>query len=110
MLPSMYSPASHYITEKCVKKTRSKVKKKLSEFETFDKDAPSMPDFTCPHIDEVVDWSHKIIDKMEEIRNMNSQLRDNAEFWKESCEEMQNKLDDMRDWKKNLQNIVNEDN
>tara|TARA_B100000579_G_C22632968_1_gene757561 strand:- start:226 stop:561 length:336 start_codon:yes stop_codon:yes gene_type:complete len=109
VLPSMYSPAYHYITESRVKKTKSKVKQKLSEFEAFENDAPKMPDFTCPHIDNVNDWLYKATEEMEELRNMNSQLRDNAEFWKESCEEMQNKLDEMRDWKKTLQNIVNED-
>ena len=46
---------------------------------------------------------------MEKLRNMNSQLRDNAEFWKEYCEELQNKLNNLRDWKQNLQNIVNQD-
>lgn len=90
------------------KTKRVVAKKKLSEYESFTKDAPEMPDFTCPSIDEVIDWSHKIIEKMEEIRTMNSQLRDNAEYWKASCEEMQYKLDEMREWQKNLQNIVNE--
>ena len=102
----MYLPNYNVVKSK---RKRVVAKKNLSEFETFEADQPEMPDFTCPHIDEVVDWSHKIIDKMEEVRNMNSQLRDNAEFWKESCEEMQNKLDDIRDWKRTLQNIVNED-
>jgi len=94
-----------------VKTRRKRVvnKKNLSEFETFEKDAPTMPDFTCSHIDNVNDWLHKATEEMEMLRNMNSQLRDNAEFWKESCEEMQNKLNEMRNWKQNLQNIVNED-
>lgn len=68
-----------------------------------------MPDFTCPHIDNVNDWLHKANEEMELLRNMNSKLRDNAEYWKESCEETQNKLNNLRDWKKNLQNIVNQD-
>ena len=94
-----------------VKSKRKRVvsKKKLSEFATFEKDAPDMPDFTCPHIDTVNDYLHKATEQMEELREMNSKLRDNAEYWKESCEEMQNKLDEMREWRKNLQNIVNED-
>lgn len=92
-----------------VKRKRVVSKKKLSEFEALEKDAPEMPDFTCPHIDVVNDYLHKATEEMEELREMNSKLRDNAEYWKESCEEMQNKLDEMRDWKKNLQNIVNKD-
>ena len=102
----MYSP-NYTITR--VRKTKAVTKKKLSEFQVFEKEQPKMPDYTCPCIDDVIDWSHKIIDKMEEIRNMNTQLRDNAEYWKESCEEMQEKMDDFRSWRKNLQNIVNED-
>ena len=31
------------------------------------------------------------------------------QYWKSSCEEMQYKLDEIREWKKNLQNIVNQD-
>ena len=94
-----------------VKTRRKRVvsKKKLSEFETFEKDAPELPDFTCPHIDNVNDWLHKATEEMENLRTMNSKLRDNAEYWKESCEEMQNKLNEMREWKKNLQDIVNKD-
>ena len=36
-----------------------------------------MPDFTCPHIDNVNDWLHKASIEMELLRTMNSQLRDN---------------------------------
>ena len=93
-------------------KTRRKrvvTKKNVSEYLKFLKDAPEMPDFTCPHIDNVNEWLHKASKEMESLRAMNSKLRDNAEYWKESCEEMQNKLDEMREWKKNIQNIVNED-
>jgi len=94
-----------------VKTKRKRVtnKKNLSEFDTFQKDAPEMPDFTCPHIDNVNDWLHKATEEMEKLRNMNSYLRDNAEFWKEACEEMQNKLNEIREWKQNLQQMVNQD-
>ena len=92
------------------KRTRVVVpKQKLTEYEEFKKDEPEMPDFTCPHIDNVVDWLYKSGEEMELLRTMNSKLRDNAEYWKSSCEEMQYKLDEMREWKKNLQNIVNQD-
>tara|TARA_A100001037_G_scaffold63293_1_gene55322 strand:+ start:31262 stop:31543 length:282 start_codon:yes stop_codon:yes gene_type:complete len=92
-----------------MRKSKNKAKKKLNEFETFETNQPIMPDYTCPHIDDVIDWSHKIIDKMEDIRKMNTQLRENAEYWRDSCEEMQDKLDDMRMWKQNLQNMLQED-
>lgn len=102
----MYSP--NY-TIKNVKKRKVTVKKKLTEFEAFAKNQPEMPDYTCPYIDDVVDWAHKIIDKMEEIRNANTQLRDNAEYWKESCEELQEKLNDYKEWGEHLREIVNKD-
>ena len=102
----MYLPNYNLVK---TKRKRVVSKNKLSEFETFEKDAPEMPDFTCPHIDNVNDWLHKATEEMEKLRNMNSHLRDNAEFWKESCQEMQYKLDDFREWQKNLKNIINED-
>ena len=100
----MYAPTYKVKTARKVR-----VRQKLNEYETFAKNQPKMPEFTCPHIDEVIDWSHKIIDKMEEIRNMNSQLRDNAEFWKESCEELQQKINDFRDRTHHIREILNKD-
>ena len=104
----MYSNSSYSATNSIVKKRKRKTNKKLSEFETFKKDEPELPDFTCPHIDKVNDWLHKANEEMELLREMNSKLRDNAEYWKESCREMQNKLNEIRDWRKTLQEIVNE--
>ena len=95
------------ISKSVSKKKRIKIK--LSDYEKFVKDEPLLPDFTCPHIDNVNDWLHKATEELEQLRNMNSHLRDNAEFWKESCQEMQYKLDDFREWQKNLKNIINED-
>ena len=95
----MYLPNYNVVK---TKRKRVVSKKKLSEFETFEAEQPEMPDFTCPHIDNVNDWLHKANEEMELLRNMNSKLRDNAEYWKESCEETQNKLNNLRDWKKNL--------
>ena len=94
-----------------VKTKRKRVtnKKNLSEFETFQKDAPEMPEFTCSHIDEVIDYLQRAEEKLESLRHMNSKLRDNAEFWKESCQEMQYKLNDFREWRKKLKNIIIED-
>tara|TARA_Y100001933_G_scaffold119990_1_gene119983 strand:- start:3466 stop:3771 length:306 start_codon:yes stop_codon:yes gene_type:complete len=89
------------------RKKRVVAKTKLNKYETYELEQPEMPNFTCPYIDEVVDWSHKIIDKMEEIRNMNTQLRDNAEFWKSACEEMQEELNDLNEWKSYIKDCVN---
>lgn len=102
----MYLPNYNVVK---TKRKRVVSKNKLSEFEIFEAEQPEMPDFTCPHIDNVNDWLHKANEEMELLRNMNSKLRDNAEYWKDSCEEMQNKLDELRDWQENLRNIVNQD-
>ena len=56
------------------RKKRVVAKTKLNKYETYELEQPEMPNFTCPHIDEVVDWSHKIIDKMEEIRTKATQM------------------------------------
>lgn len=88
------------ISKSVTKKKRTK--KKLNEYETFVKDEPVLPDFTCPHVDNVNDWLHKATCEMEQLRIMNSQLRDNAEYWKQCCEEMQEKLNNYEDWKANL--------
>tara|TARA_B100000676_G_scaffold198963_1_gene195520 strand:+ start:1148 stop:1453 length:306 start_codon:yes stop_codon:yes gene_type:complete len=101
----MYSP--NY-TIKNVRKRKVTVKKKLTEFEAFAKNQPEMPDYTCPYIDDVVDWAHKIIDKMEEIRNANSQLRDNAEYWKESCEEMQEKINEHTELQEKIKKLLSD--
>lgn len=84
-----------------------RVRRKLNEYEKFVKDEPKMPDFTCPHIDNVNDWLHKASEEMELLRTMNSELRDNAEYWKNSCEEMQETINELTEMRQNIRNIVN---
>lgn len=91
---------------KKVTKTK-RVRRKLNEYEKFVKDEPTMPDFTCPHIDNVNDWLHKASEEMELLRTMNSELRDNAEYWKNSCEEMQETINELTEMRQNIRNIVN---
>jgi|TARA_B110000495_G_C23038578_1_gene621426 hypothetical protein len=99
----MYSPTYK------VKTTRKvKTRQKLNEYETFAKNQPEMPEFTCPHIDEVIDWAHKIIDKMEELRSMNTKLRDNAEYWKVSAEEMQEKIHQHTELCEKIQKLISD--
>ena len=98
----MYSP--NYTIKK-VTKTR---RKKLTEYEVFEKNAPKCPDYTCPDIDTVVDWSHKIIEKMEQIRNANTQLRENVEYWQNSCEEMQEKINECSELRENIQKLLSD--
>ena len=91
---------------KKVTKTK-RVRRKLNEYEKFVKDEPKMPDFTCPHIDNVNDWLHKASIEMELLRTMNSELRDNAEYWKNSCEEMQEVINELNELKESIKNLVN---
>lgn len=91
---------------KKVTKTK-KVRRKLNEYEKFVKDEPKMPDFTCPRIDNVNDWLYKAGEEMELLRTMNSELRDNAEYWKNSCEEMQETINELTEMRQNIRNIVN---
>lgn len=93
------------ITKKVIANKR--IRKKLNQYEKFVKDEPKIPDFTCPHVDNVNDWLHKAGEEMELLRTMNSQLRDNAEYWKNSCEEMQETLDDLLEIKENIRKLVN---
>ena len=91
---------------KKVTKTK-RVRTRLNEYERFVKDEPKMPEFTCPHIDNVNDWLYKAGEEMELLRTMNSRLRDNAEYWKNSCEEMQETINELTEMRQNIRNIVN---
>lgn len=88
---------------------RKKPRNKLNEYDKFAKDAPEMPDYTCPGIDTVLEWLHKSNQELEKIRLMNSQLRDNAEYWKNCCEEMQETLDSHKELIQDARLIINKD-
>ena len=91
---------------KKVTKTK-KVRKKLNQYERFVKDEPEFPDYTCPHIDEVLDFMNRSNEELEKLRTMNAKLRDNAEYWKNSCEEMQETINELTEMRQNIRNIVN---
>ena len=88
---------------------KRKVRQKLNQYEKFVKDEPKMPDFTCPHIDTVLDYLYKSNQELEKIRLMNSQLRDNAEYWKNCCEEMQETLDSHKELIQDVRLMINKD-
>jgi hypothetical protein len=44
---------------------------------------------------------------MEMLRTLNSHLRDNAEYWKTSCEEMQETINDLLEIKENIRKLIN---
>lgn len=75
--------------------------RRSSKFRAYERDAPGLPDFTCNHIDG-------IIDKLEELRDMNTQLRDSAEYWKSACDEMQMEIDELEEWKRHIKSYVRE--
>ena len=100
-----------YLPNYNVVKTKKKqvITKNLSEFETFEAEQPIMPDFSCPNIDNIVDLIQKANSELENVRTINSQLRDNAEYWKKCCEEMQEKINNYEDWKENLKKTISQD-
>ena len=75
--------------------------KKLSKFKAFEREAPRIPDFTCPSIDVIVET-------MEELREANADLRESVDYWKSACEEMQWEIDELTDWKKHIKSYVKE--
>ena len=103
----MYSTTSYSSKKNNMKKNKSP--KKLSEFQKFQKDEPFFPDYTCPHIDTIIDLAFKSNEELEKLRTMNAQLRDNAEYWKQCCEEMQEKVDNFNEWKENLRTEFEKD-
>ena len=46
-------------------------------------------------------------EELEKLRTMNAKLRDNAEYWKNSCEEMQETINELTEMRQNIRNIVN---
>jgi len=93
---------------KKVTKTK-RVKKKLNQYERFVKDEPEFPDYTCPHIDTIIDWMYKSNEELEKLRTMNAKLRDSAEYWKSSCEEMQEIIDGYAEKIAEIKIITNRD-
>lgn len=91
--------------EKKVTKTK-RVRKKLNQYERFEKDAPKIPGHTCPYIDEVLGHLIESNSILEDLRNMNSELRDSTEYWKNCCEEMQDTIDEMSELKEIIRNLV----
>lgn len=90
---------------KKVTKTK-RVRKKLNQYERFEKDAPKIPGHTCPYIDEVLGHLIESNSILEDLRNMNEELRDSAEYWKNSCEEMQETIDELLELKENIKKLV----
>ena len=83
-----------------------RVRKKLNQYERFEKDAPKIPVHTCPYIDEVLGHLIESNSILEDLRNMNSELRDSAEYWKNSCEEMQETINELLEFKENIKNLI----
>jgi len=65
------------------------------------KDAPKLPEFTCPNIDAA-------IDKLESLRSENSELRDCADYWKDSFVELYEMFEELSNWKKDIKKLIRE--
>jgi hypothetical protein len=85
------------------KKTKKTKKDKLKQFNKLKKNAPKIPDFTCPWIDDVIGRIQKIQEedkpitrrqlnvisqKMERLRNANDKLRDSGIYWYEQSKKL----------------------
>ena len=69
-----------------------KFKKRKPSLKILKKKAPKIPDFTCPHIDAIIDFIEnldvlkrgqlvKFKRGMEKLRNSNDKLRDSGIYW-----------------------------
>lgn len=58
-------------------------------FDELNEQAPDpQSEYTCPAIDEA-------INKLEELRAMNTKLRDSATYWESKCQEVCEELDEI---------------
>ena len=76
-------------------------RKKQSQYQIFEENAPECPGYTCSDIDDV-------IASMENLREMNTQLRDSVEYWKAACEQSQEEVDELESWKQHIKLYVKE--
>ncbi len=70
------------------RKTISKIKRQRKEeaiYNRIKQSAPSIPNITCPYIDSA-------INELENIREMNEQLRDAYFFWRKECKKLSKEL------------------
>ncbi len=74
-------------------------RRRLNQFQSFEKNAPNFPDYTCPHIDDA-------ISALESLRETNGELRDCVEYWRDSCEQMQEQVTELESWKTHIKLYV----
>lgn len=74
---------------------------KVKSWETYNKDAPHFPPFTCPSIDDA-------IEKLEELRVDNASLRDCVDYWKDTCSDLHDQLSDLIEWKREIKKYIRE--
>jgi predicted nuclease with TOPRIM domain len=61
----------------------------MNRFKELTEQSPDpQSDYTCPFIDAA-------IEKLEELRAMNTKLRDSATYWQSKCEELCEELDEI---------------
>ena len=71
-----------------------------AEWRKLKKNAPKVPDITCPAIDDLLDKMEKIVGKelsqakykaferkMDRLRTANEQLRESGIYWHDACKE-----------------------
>jgi len=73
--------------------------KKKTNLKTLKKKAPKIPEFTCPDIDEIIDFIerldvlkrgqlYKFKRGMEKLRNSNDKLRESGIYWYEEVKKL----------------------
>jgi hypothetical protein len=75
------------------------IKRKKPNLKTLKKKAPKIPDFTCPHIDAIIDsiekldvlkrgQLYKFKRGMEKLRNSNDKLRESGIYWYDATKDL----------------------
>lgn len=96
------------------RKIRKSAKKKQTLLARCKRKAPKIPDFTCQHIDDIINQleeylnttkeykkrdHNKIVKKLEMLRENNESLRDSGRYWYESFKQLIKEVPKLRYYK-----------
>lgn len=73
----------------------------MSMFDDAKRQAPPVPDNTCPIIDKIQQGIDDLISgrnaELEDVRKANEQLRESGHYWHETAKEMQDHIDGLKE-------------
>ena len=96
------------------RKIRKPAKKKQTLLARCKRKAPKIPDFTCQHIDDIINKLEeyinttkeytkrdhkKIVSKLEMLRGCNEQLRDGGRYWYDTFKQLIKEVPKLRYYK-----------